>query len=243
MPKPLVPISVEEIPFKIEIIEGLLRSSENIVSRAEFPPKIYKTKKGEVVLFRQAKKEEAPIILKALKPLIDPQYDRDFYHLVATRTYAEVLAWAQGRYKDEYVIIGTQGNELIGVWNARFWDENLVISLHSISFKRLGGIGVAGYVAKLEHAFDILGAKEWWATFESPFGFRLGMYFAHRGKAYPEYQHELGGSAVWYITKDMWEEQKKREELKPFFGERPAPEDLLKESYKLQPPSKYEIEM
>ncbi len=244
MVKPPVPISVDHIPFKIEILEAYLHSSEDLVAGKEFQPKLYTARGGEKIVFRLAKKEEAPIILETLKQLIDPKYDKDLYHIVATRTYAEVLTWAHNRYKDEFVIIGVHGNELIGVWNARMWDENLAISLHSITFKRLGGIGVAGYLAKIEHAFENLGAKEWWATFESPFGFRLGMYMRHFMKPYPEVQHELGGSPVFYTTKYDWDNfHKKRPELQKYFGERPVPEDLLKQSYDLKPPSKFEIEL
>jgi len=244
MVKPPVPISVDAIPFKIEILEAYLHSSEDLVKGKDFEPKLYVARGGEKIVFRMAKKEEAPIILETLKKLIDHKYDKDFYHLVGVRTYAEILAWTQDRYKDEYVIIGVHGNELIGVWNARMWDENIAISLHSLTFKRLGGIGVAGYIAKLEHAFENLGAKEWWATFESPFGFRLGMYLKHLTKPYPQVQHELGGSPVFYTTKYDWENfHKKRPELQKYLGTRPVPKELLEQSYDLKPPAKFEIEL
>lgn len=240
--KPPIPISVDAIPFKVEILEAYLHSSEDLVKDKVFEPKLYEAKGGEKIIFRQAKKEEAKVILETLKQLIDHKYDQDLYHIVAARTYAEVLAWVQSRYKDEYVIIGVHGNELIGVWNARMWNENIAISLHSITFKRLGGIGLAGYIAKVEHAFDNIGAKEWWATFESPFGFRLGMYLRHFMKPYPDVQHELGGSPVFYMTKYDWDNfHKKRPELQRYFGIRPAPEDLVEKSYDLKPPSKFEI--
>ncbi len=244
MVKPPIPISVDSIPFKVEILEAYLHSSEDLVKDKVFEPKLYEAKGGEKIIFRQAKKEEAPIILETLKQLIDHKYDKDLYHIVAARTYAEVLAWVQSRYKDEYVIIGVHGNELIGVWNARMWNEDIAISLHSITFKRLGGIGLAGYIAKAEHAFDNIGAKEWWATFESPFGFRLGMYLRHFMKPYPDVQHELGGSPVFYMTKYDWDNfHKKRPELQKYFGIRPAPEDLVEKSYDLKPPSRFEIDI
>ena len=242
MVKPSVPISVDYLKFRIEEIENYLHASEALVEGKVYEPKLFVTKNGEKIVFRQAKKEEAPIILQALKPLIDHKYDRDFYHLVAARTYAEVLAWSQYRYKDEYVIIGVLGNELVGVWNARMWDENICISLHSITFRRLARIGLAGYLAKMEFAFDVLGAKEWWATFESPFGFRIGLYLKHMTKPYPQYQHELGGSPVFYVTKETWETLIKPQ-FKEYLGTRPVPEDLLKESYNLRPPSRYDIEI
>lgn len=244
MVNPPVPISVDEIRFKVSVIENYLHSPETLVAGVNFEPKLVETKNGDKIVFRLAKREEAPVILKTLKQLIDPKYDKDLYHLVAARTYAEVLAWSQYRYKDEYVIIGVLGNELIGVWNARMLNKDICISLHSITFKRLSRIGLAGYLAKIEHAFENLGAKEWWATFESPFGFRLGMYLRHFMKPYPEVQHELGGSPVFYFTKDDWETLVKKDPFyQPYLGKRPVPEDLLQESYKLQPPSKFEIEI
>ncbi len=244
MVEPPVPISVKEFKYDVKVIENYLHSSEDLVAGIPFEPKYIETPDGDKIVFRLAKREEAPIILKTLRQLIDPKYDRDFYHLVGTRTYAEVLAWYQHRYKDEFVIIGTLGNELVGVWNARMWNKDICISLHSITFKRLRRIGLAGYLAKIEHAFDNIGAKEWWATFESPFGFRLGMYLRHLTKPYPEYQHELGGSPVFYFTKEQWEKWVKKDPFfKPYLGKRPVPEDLLQESYKLQPPSKLEIEI
>ena len=244
MVKPPVPISVSEFRFKVDILESFLHSSEDIVSGVPFRSKYIETPEGEKVVFRLAKREEATVILNTLRKLIDPKYDKDFYHLVSARTYAEVLAWAQHRYKDEFVIVGTVGNELVGIWNARMWNKELCISLHSITFRRLRRIGLAGYLAKIEHAFDDLGANEWWATFESPFGFRLGIYLKHLTKPYPEYQHELGGSPVFYFTKELWNKWVKKDPFfKPYLGMRPVPEDLLSESYRLKEPSKFEIEI
>ena len=240
--KPPVPISIDEFKFKVDILENYLHSSEDLVGRIPYEPKYVETPDGDKIVFRLAKREEAPIILNTLRQLLDSKYDKDFYHLVGARTYAEVLAWSQYRYKDEYIIIGTNGRELIGVWNARMWSKDLCVSLHSITFKRLRRIGLAGYLAKIEHAFDNLGATEWWATFESPFGFRLGMYLRHLTKPYPEYQHELGGSPVFYFKKEQWSGWVKKDPFfKPYLGIRPVPEDLLNESYKLKRPEKFEI--
>jgi len=36
-----------------------------------------------------------------------------------------------------------------------------------MAFKRGGGVGAAMYYAKAQYAFETLGAKEWWSTFES----------------------------------------------------------------------------
>jgi len=145
-------ILVNEILFKIKILEAFLRSSEHLVAGKEFVQKLYTTRQGEKVVFRLAKKEEAPFILETLKKLLlDPQYDKDLYHIVATRAYAEVLTWIQARYKDKFVIIGVHESELIGIWNARMMKKDVAVSLHSITFKILGRIGTAEHAAKAEY--------------------------------------------------------------------------------------------
>lgn len=244
--KPPVPISVDHLKFRVEDIEYYLHSTELLVAGKEYPPKLFVTSDGDKIVFRQASREEADLLLKPLKQIIDIQFDKDLYHLVAARTYAEILAWKQHRYKDQYVIAGIDVSgdeaELVGIWNARMWDENLTISLHSITFKRKRRVGLAGYIAKMEHAFDYLGAKEWWATFESPFGFRMGFYLRHLIKPYPQYQHELGGSIVFYVTKDIWDTILKPK-IKDYLGERPVPKDLLEKSMNPVPPKKFEIEL
>lgn len=245
MAKPPVPISFEKFSFSVEEIEEFLRGAPpDERFQKPFPPKIYRLKSGELVIIRPATKDEAPAMLQTLKQLIDPKYDKDFYHLVAARTYSEILAWAQARQKDGYVIVATnQDGELMGLVNHRFWNDCIAVSLHTVVFKRAERLGVVLYLSKIEHAFDVVGVDEWWATFESPFGFRLGFRFQHVTKPWPEMQHELGGARIYYITKEQWERA-----VKPFaqengwMGERPVPSDLLEKTKPLKPTSKIEIE-
>ncbi len=246
MVKPTVPISFDSFNFSVEEIEGYLGGiPDNPAFHKPFTPKTYALKSGEQLVIRAAEKGEAPAILKSLKPLIDEKYDKDFYHLVGTRTYAEVLAWKQGRLKDTYVIVATKKDgELVGLANHRFWDKDVAISLHTLVLKRAERVGVLLYLSKVEHAFDVVGVNEWWATFESPFGFRLGFRFNHVTKAWPEMQHELGGARIFYINKQQWEEY-----VKPFarekgwVGTRPVPESILEETKPLKPTSSIEIEL
>jgi hypothetical protein len=99
------------------------------------------------------------------------------------------------------------------------------------------------YLSKIEHAFDVVGVSEWWATFESPFGFRLGFRFQHVTKPWPEMQHELGGARIFYINRQQWEQY-----VKPFakeknwMGTRPVPAEMLKATRPLKPTRKIEIE-
>ncbi|MCF8884408.1 MAG: N-acetyltransferase [Nitrososphaerota archaeon] len=245
MVKPAVPISFEEFKFSVDEIEEFLRGGPpDERFQKPFPPKIYRLKSGEPIIVRPATKDEAPAMLQTLRQLIDPKYDKDFYHLVAVRTYSEILAWAQNRLKDGYVIVATNTEgELMGLVNHRFVNEEICISLHTIVFKRAERLGLFLYAAKIEHAFDVVGVNEWWATFESPFGFRMGFRLQHTTKPWPQVQHELGGARVYYITREQWNKS-----VKPYItsiglmGERPVPEDMLKKTIPLKPTSKFEIE-
>jgi len=243
--KPTVPISFDSFTFSVEEIEGYLGGiPDNPAFQKPFVPKMYTLKSGEPIVIRPAEKKEAPAILQSLKPLIDGKYDKDFYHLVGVRTYAEILAWQQNRLNVSYVTAATKKDgELVGVVDHRFWDKDVAISLHTLVLKRAERVGVLLYLSKIEHAFDVVGATEWWATFESPFGFRLGFRFNHVTKPWPEMQHELGGARIFYINKQQWEEY-----VKPFakekgwLGTRPVEKKLLDGTKPLKPTSKIEIE-
>jgi hypothetical protein len=245
MVKPLVPISFDSFNFSLEEIEGYLGGiPDDPAFQKPIVPRSYTLKNGETLIIRTAEKSEAPAILKSLKPLIDSKYDKDFYHLVGTRTYAEILAWQQNRLKDTYVIVATKKDgELAGLVDHRYWDKNVAISLHTLVLKRAERLGVVLYLSKIEHAFDIVGVNEWWATFESPFGFRLGFRFNHVTKPWPEMQHELGGARIFYINKQQWEQY-----VKPFakehdwLGKRPVDKKVVDATRPLKPTSKLEIE-
>jgi hypothetical protein len=71
---------------------------------------------------------------------------------------------------------------------------------------RGGRIGAIMYYAKAYYGFEMLGNKEWWATYESYNGWwRWGVGMAQPTYPWPEYQHELGGARVYYITKKYWD--------------------------------------
>lgn len=245
MVKPSVPISFDNFTFSVEEIEGYLGGiPDDPAFQKALAPKMYTLKNGEPIVIRPADRSEAPTILESLKPLVDAKYDRDFYHLVGTRTYAEILGWLQHRYKDTYVIVATKKDgELVGLANHRYWDKNVGVSLHTLVLKRAERLGVLLYLSKIEHAFDVVGVNEWWATFESPFGFRLGFRFNHVTKPWPEMQHELGGSRIFYINRQQWEEY-----VKPFakekgwMGKRPVDQKTLHATKPLKPTSEIDIE-
>ena len=61
------------------------------------------------------------------------------------------------------------------------------------------------YYAKTYYALEILKAKEWWSTFESYNGWRMaGLEMAQPTYPWPQYQHELGGARVYYLTQQLW---------------------------------------
>ena len=75
-----------------------------------------------------------------------------------------------------------------------------------MTFARRGRIGWAMYYAKTYYALEIAGANEWWSTFESYNGWRMaGLEMAQPSYPWPEYQHELGGARVFYVTKKYWD--------------------------------------
>ncbi len=228
---PPVPTTLKDnkLSFLANWIEGILRPPESPLLKRPYEPKVVEIRGGRKLIIRMATEEDIKLALKALKKMIDLEISVDFFDLVAARTYAELLAKLRKRIKDEWVQIGIlDDGTLASVINARLWNEKIAISLHTIVFVRQGGIGFPSYLAKMEYAFDVLGVEEWWPTFESYYGFRMGAIMpAAMQKPYPEYQHELGGARVFYNTKEQWETY-----IKPSFkkelGYRPVPSELLK---------------
>ncbi len=202
-----------------------------------YEPKAVELRNGHRMVALMARDEDIPIILGILKKLIDLEIDVDFFDLVAARTYAEVLALVMKRIKDEWIQIGVLENgEIAGVVNARLWNDDIAISLHTIVFKRGIEAGTPLYLAKMEYAFEVLGVKEWWPTFESYYGFRMGAIIpAAMQKPYPEYQREPGGAMVFYNTREQWFNYIKAIHTK-YLGTRPAPKELLEISMKPRAP-------
>jgi hypothetical protein len=132
--------------------------------------------------------------------------EHDFYDIGGARVYAEILGWYRKRLKDPYVLVGLIDGLLAGFANGRLMSQDINISLHTMALVRGGRIGAVMYYAKAYYGFEILGNKEWWATYESYNGWhRWGLGMAQPSYPWPEYQHELGGARVYYITKRYWD--------------------------------------
>ncbi len=223
--EPPCKVSQEKITLDVREIEPVLRGYP--MKLEPFPPAYVELKDGSIMVIREAKREEAPLMLKYVMQVM--QSDHDFYDIVGARVYAEILGWYRHRLKDPYTLVGLIDGEWVGFANGRLMNKDINISLHTMALKRGLRIGAIMYYAKAQYAFEILGNKEWWATYESYNGWkRWGVGMAQPSYPWPEYQHELGGARVYYITKEYWD-QAVSKYLQEMIGtelKRPVPEDL-----------------
>jgi hypothetical protein len=153
---------------------------------------------------REATLDEAPGMMRYMAKVMEA--DHDFYDVVGARVYAEIAGWYRSRLKDPYTLVGLIDGEWVGFANGRLRDADVNISLHTMALARGGRIGATMYYAKAYYAFEILKNSEWWATYESYNGWhRWGLGMAQPQYPWPEYQHELGGARVYYVTKNYWD--------------------------------------
>ena len=223
--EPPCKVTREKIEFDVREIEPLLRGYS--MKLEPFPPCYVELKDGSVMVIREAKLEEAPLMLKYVMQVM--QTDHDFYDIVGARVYAEILGWYRHRLKDPYTLVGLIDGEWVGFANGRLMSKDINISLHTMALRRGLRIGAIMYYAKAQYGFEVLGNKEWWATYESYNGWkRWGVGMAQPSYPWPEYQHELGGARVYYITKEYWENVVAGY-LQDLIGtelKRPVPDDL-----------------
>jgi hypothetical protein len=232
-------VTLTEVKIRVEDIEHVLRSPDLPILEVPYEPRLLTLKDGRKMVIRRATFDDVPVMLETLKPVMD--VSKDFYDIVGVRTYGEILGWYRRRVKDHIALVGVIDGELAAIANYRLWNEKLAISLHTITFKRGAGIGAAMYLAKMEDAFDVRHVDEWWATYESYTGFRYwGIKLGQMQKPYPEVQHELGGSRVFYNTRDQWERWVRDFALERI-GTRPVPQELLESSLKIRKPEKIEL--
>jgi len=199
---PPVEVSTNEIKFDVSEIEPILQGYP--MDLPHWPEASIVLKDGRTLYIREAKLDEVPEMLSYMEKVMKVQ--KDFYDIVGVRVYGEILGWARKRLKDPFTLVGTIDGEWVGFANGRVMNEEIAISLHTMTFTRRGRVGWAMYYAKTYHALEILGCNEWWSTFESYNGWRMaGMAMAQPTKPWPAYQHELGGAKVFYVNQDMWQ--------------------------------------
>lgn len=157
------------------------------------------------MFIRAARLDEAPTLMEYAKKVMTVEHD--FYDIVGARVYAEILGWYRKRLKDPYIMVGMIDGELAGLVNGRLMDEDINISLHTLTFMRGGRVGAVLFYCKAYYAFEVLGNLEFWSTYESYNGWRIGgLAMAQPTYPWPEVQHELGGAKVYYVTKEYWDQ-------------------------------------
>jgi len=199
-------------------LETLLRPPA--MEMPPYPPKTITLASGEQMVVRQAGREEMPILLEAIYPLL--LVERDYYDIVAARLYAELLAYKRYRVKDEYVLVGLIDGVLAGLVNGRLVDAKVGMSYHTLTIRRGLRVGSHLFAAKMEYHVETCGQEEVLIVAESPIGFRRWMIEYPLDKKY-EVQHELGGVPSWVLTRKTYFDAKPR----LVAGRRPISAELL----------------
>jgi hypothetical protein len=199
-------------------LEEILRPPERALP--PYPPKVIVLASGEKMIVRQALREEVPTLLKAVQPLTTVA--RDFYDIVAARTYAELLGWLRYRVRDEYCLVGLIDGTLVGVVNGRSLSKRIGVSYHTIAMKRGLRVGAHLFASKMEYHVEHLGQEEVYIVAESPIGFRRWM-IEYGLEEWPQVHHELGGVMSYALTRDLYFAAKGRLVV----GERPVPEGIM----------------
>lgn len=202
-------------------LEKILRPTDTPLP--EYPPKHMTLAGGEQLVIRQVTREEIPEILPHVEPLM--HVERDFYDIVASRVYAELLGYYTYRVQDEYVLAAQIDGELVAVVNGRMANKDIGISYHTLALRRGLRVGAHAFAAKMEYHLDILGQKEVLIVAESPIGFRRWMIEYKLEKRF-HIPHELGGCPSWSLTRELYEAA--RNTL--IVGRRPVPENLLRKA-------------
>ena len=195
-------VTEELLTINVREIEPLLQAPSMDIK--PWPEAMITLKDGRILYLREMQDGDVKPLLDYMKKVMD--VDKDFYDIVGARVYAEILGQHRLRLKDPFTLIGTIDGQLAGFANGRMMSEDIAVSLHTMTFARRGRIGWAMYYAKTFYALELLGAQEWWSTFESYNGWRMaGLEMAQPCYPWPEYQHELGGARVYYVTKKYWD--------------------------------------
>jgi len=197
---PPVKVTRDEVKFKVSEIEPYLRGPAMDIPT--WPNATCQLKDGREMFIRAMRREEVPLLLPYMKRIMEVEHD--FYDIVGVRVYGELLGWYRHRLKDPYFIVGIIDGQLAGFANGRLLNEDINISLHTMTFQRGGRIGAVMYYCKAYHVFEVLQQEEFWSTFESYNGWRLGFQTVQTAYPWPEYQHELGGARVYSMTRDHW---------------------------------------
>ena len=97
----------------IDALELKLRPPE--LGLTPYPAKMITLASGEIMVVREAKREEVGVLLGTVFPLIG--VPTDYYDIVACRMYEELLGWYRYRTANEFVIVGAINGVIAGIVN------------------------------------------------------------------------------------------------------------------------------
>lgn len=204
------------MPFDMEL-ESKLRPPE--LPMVPYPPKLVTLANGRHMVVREITRDEVPRVLEAVRPITT--YERDYYDIVASRVYAELLAWYRWRIVNEFCLIAQIDGMLVGLVNSRMLNAKTGMSLHTLTTDRGLRIGSHMFAAKMEHHIEYLHQEEVLIVAESPIGFRRWMI--EYGLEPTDIPHELGGAPSFRLSKELYYATKDRLVV----GDRPVPPDIL----------------
>jgi hypothetical protein len=213
-------------------LEHILRPPERDLPG--YPPKSIFLATGEKMVVRPAIRDEVPILLEGIAPLLS--VERDFYDIVAARTFAELLGWKRHRVRDEYCLVGLIDGLLVGLVNGRTLSNKVGISYHTLALRRGLRIGAHLFASKMEYHIEFLRQKYVYITAESPIGFRRWMLEYDLIKR-PDIPHELGGVDAWTLTPELYFAAKDRLVV----GQRPVPDTLMRKAEAIAIPTEVEL--
>ncbi len=218
----------------IDELEKKLRPPE--MELPPYPPKVITLASGEKMVVREAKREETGVLLGTIHPLMG--VPKDYYDIVAARMFSEILGWYRYRVANEFVIVGAIDGVIAGIVTSRCVDENIGMSLHTLTIKRGLRIGAQLFAAKMEHHLEYIGEKEVWIVAESPIGFKRWMIEYELESAedrYPEIRHELGGVPTYVLTRELYDAVRDQKVT----GTRPVDPQVLATADRLKVPEEY----
>ncbi len=216
--------------MQIDKLEQSLRPAER--EKPPYPAKYITMANGQKLVVHQAVREDVPVLLEAVRPLIGVA--KDFYDIVAARLYAELLGWYRFRVKDEYCLVGTIDGEIVGIVNGREVNADVGMSYHTMAIRQGLRIGAQLFAAKMEYHLDFLGEQEVWIVAESPNGFKRWM-IEYELEARPQTWHELGGVPTYVLTQALWQKHKGAK----CGGRRPVSDELLQTARQMILPQTY----
>jgi hypothetical protein len=197
-----------------------------------YPAKYVVVASGQALVIRQANDDDIPILLEAVEPLC--RVRKDFYDIVASRMYAELLGQYIHRVVDPYCLIGTIDGVIASIVNGRMIDATRGMSYHTLTIHRGLRCGAHMFAAKMEYHMEHLGQEEVFIVAESFIGFKRWM-IEYQLESRPEFQHELGGAPSYVLTRALYNTYKPR----LVAGSRPVPPEILRTADRLILPTEY----